>query len=604
CENLKIYAEASAKQSGWHERWNGERPVVWDYKAGAGTSVTPKTEEVKNVEKKEIPSLRKKRAPISGLASFLNKEDFEIENGVLKKYNGKGGDVVIPSEVKEIGDRAFYNCENVTSVVIPHGVTCIGRSLLGGGGVFNGCKNLKSVVIPSSVTNIEYGSFDNCPNLTIYAEITDKPTGWIKDIKWQRYWNYSCPVVWGYKIGNSTNDFEVENTTFKTVLKKYKGKGGDVVIPDGVTDIAENAFANCDKVTSVTFPKTANFLTRAMTSSGVLSSMNIARKVFGVGENAFSGCLGLKSIVIPISVTDIAKNTFKDCPNLTIYAEMQNEPENWVNGVFTGRWNPDNRPVVWGYKAGAGTSVTPKTETQNPDFEIENGVLKKYNGKGGDVVIPSEVKEIGGKVFFDCQSLLSIKIPKSVTTIGEHAFSCCKGLKTINFSNGVENIGEFAFSNCENLETVKFPNSMTSIGCGAFMTCKRLQEVILPNELISMGGSVFMECFALKSIKFPKNMSEIPRQTCTDCYSLKSVILPNKLQSIGKIAFRNCGFLETIVIPKTVTQILGGAFLKCSSLKIYAEIKEKDKPAYNFDTGDCPVVWGYKPLFGGFGVKK
>ena len=33
--------------------------------------------------------------------------DFVIENGVLKKYTGKGGDVVIPEDVKEIGENAF-----------------------------------------------------------------------------------------------------------------------------------------------------------------------------------------------------------------------------------------------------------------------------------------------------------------------------------------------------------------------------------------------------------------------------------------------------------------------------------------------------------------
>lgn len=43
-----------------------------------------------------------------------NKQDFVIENGVLTKYNGPGGEVTIPEGVTEIGLQAFGDCENLT----------------------------------------------------------------------------------------------------------------------------------------------------------------------------------------------------------------------------------------------------------------------------------------------------------------------------------------------------------------------------------------------------------------------------------------------------------------------------------------------------------
>ena len=56
-----------------------------------------------------------------------NEKDLVIENGVLKKYLGKGGAVVIPDSVTSIGDRAFWGCRKLTSITIPDSVTSIGN---------------------------------------------------------------------------------------------------------------------------------------------------------------------------------------------------------------------------------------------------------------------------------------------------------------------------------------------------------------------------------------------------------------------------------------------------------------------------------------------
>lgn len=79
------------------------------------------------------------------------------------------------------------------------------------------------------------------------------------------------------------------------------------------------------------------------------------------------------------------------------------------------------------------------------DFVIENGVLKKYVGPGGDVLIPEGVKSLGNYVFSACKSLRSIAIPDGVTGIGKHAFSGCKSLRSIVIPDGVTDIGDYAF---------------------------------------------------------------------------------------------------------------------------------------------------------------
>lgn len=82
--------------------------------------------------------------------------DFIIENNVLVEYIGDSNIVVIPETVTSIGDRAFSDCKNITSVTIPHGVTSIGFS------AFSNCTSLTKLTIPNSVTSIGGAAFFGC----------------------------------------------------------------------------------------------------------------------------------------------------------------------------------------------------------------------------------------------------------------------------------------------------------------------------------------------------------------------------------------------------------------------------------------------------------
>ena len=76
-------------------------------------------------------------------------QDFVIRDGVLEKYIGDGGDVVIPDTVKSIRGFAFENCTNVTSVTLPSSLEEVGRT------IFTGCENLQKIVFPTSGKMVE-----------------------------------------------------------------------------------------------------------------------------------------------------------------------------------------------------------------------------------------------------------------------------------------------------------------------------------------------------------------------------------------------------------------------------------------------------------------
>ena len=77
-----------------------------------------------------------------------NNSDFVIENGILRACTVRNGDVVIPAGVTAIGERAFEDCRDLTSVTIPENVAKIGSS------VFKGCTTLIRITIPASAAKM------------------------------------------------------------------------------------------------------------------------------------------------------------------------------------------------------------------------------------------------------------------------------------------------------------------------------------------------------------------------------------------------------------------------------------------------------------------
>lgn len=117
------------------------------------------------------------------------------------------------------------------------------------------------------------------------------------------------------------------------------------------------------------------------------------------------------------------------------------------------------------------------------DFVIENGILTKYTGNGGDVVIPDGVTEIGRRAFYECSKLTSVSIPDSVTSIGYSAFAECTSLTSVTIPKSVKSIEEDAFGYCTSLTSITIPNNTIYIGTGifggAFDGCEGLTDLFV-----------------------------------------------------------------------------------------------------------------------------
>ncbi len=196
-----------------------------------------------------------------------------IENKAFHNCNSLTS-ITIPDSVTSIGSFAFDSCSSLTNITIPDSVTSIGSS------AFCDCSSLTSIVIPNSVTSIGSYAFDNCKSLTSIT-IPDSVTS----------------------IGN----------------KAFSGCRSltSITIPDSVTSIGNSAFSECRSLTSITIPDNVTSIGYfAFFNCSSLTNITILDSVTSIGNYAFFNCSSLTSITIPDSVTSIGEAAFSDCTNL------------------------------------------------------------------------------------------------------------------------------------------------------------------------------------------------------------------------------------------------------------------------------------------------
>ena len=297
---------------------------------------------------------------------------------------------VIPEDVYEIADSAFYGCSGLKEVKLRgHNNNYEGGIERIGASAFYGCSGLTNLEIPDTAQVIEPGAFAGCGNLESIkvSELNQNYTdcdGSNVIVEWKYYnWDmdrYECCLHLGCK-----------NT--KAIPEKYK-----------IDTIGWGAFENCAGLTEYVIPNT----------------------VSTVGGNAFYGCTGLISVTLPNSVTWIAGSTFRGCSSL----QEISIPDSVTN---------------LGYELFYGCSSLSKVTLPSDITEIGEHM---FNGCTSltSIRLPGSVKYIEAWAFAGCSALKGIFIPASVEDIDYGVFENCNNLKDVYYKGSSSQWEEVSIS--------------------------------------------------------------------------------------------------------------------------------------------------------------
>ena len=452
-------------------------------------------------------------------------------------------DISIPSSVTNIGHGAFYGCANLTNVSLSARIDKIQEMTFCGTGLtsikipdsvktiefaaFCGCSNLCEIVTPNSVEIIGDQAFVACPSLTrvVLTGVTNICQGafWkcyglrtvslsqnLKNI--DRY-AFALTSLESITIPDSVETIDDEAFFASGIKHLVVGKGvqstGFIRSASGAGSLEFHSASVVNYIASsdIIFHSATNVVVGseicevpagfyehfpALKQSGGngnngeiddpnatvvtvqdgllvsvqgigLTSLDIPKTVTQVADTAFSDCSELREIIIPDSVESIEANAFHNCTNLERLVVGSGVME---AGMPLFSWS-DDEGLHYGSPS-LKELVVASPQFYDAMFRDEYGYFTEaeYPAVTNVVFAGDAFETVGGMGIFP--ALETVTIPESVWRINDLAFQGCVSLKDVAIPDSVEYVGQDAFMGCDSLERIVVGSGVESVGSPLF----------------------------------------------------------------------------------------------------------------------------------------
>lgn len=418
--------------------------------------------------------------------------------------------------VVAIGNYAFANCTNITSVSLPKTLTAIYE------GGFAWCSNLTSVELPEAVTTLGLGAFYQCTKLE--------------------------SVTLGSKV-SSIGDQVFRQTNLKSI-----------VLPESVTTIGNSMFYDCNNLTSVTLGSKVTSIGDWAFTRTKFTSIDLPKTLVSIGDYAFCGS-NLTSLKMPDSVTSIGVECFYNSTYLrsvTLSSQLDSIPRQAFQNTGLRSIDLPESIILIGERA-----FSDCTSLSQVKFSSRIDSIKGYAFCGtamASLELPASLTFIGNSAFRNIGNLKSVTFNPGLVTIDEYAFNN-SSIESVYLPEGLTTLGDYAFMSCPNLSMASLPGTLNSVGAKAFQnTALSTLELRSGDEPIEISNEAFGGANQITTLNLDREYTFVGEDPFA---GITTLMVGNELGSIADNQFDGFKNLANLTLGSSITSIGDNAFKDC-----------------------------------------
>lgn len=349
--------------------------------------------------------------------------------------------VTLPDEISAIGIGCFIDCKNLTSITLPNNLQEISKE------AFAGCENLTSINIPATVHTFGDSCFEDCVNLKDMNIYTGK---------------------------NSEGELNFVPT-----------KTGGFNIPTATKKIGSLAFAKCDEFEIINLSSGYDAVSPTRPAQSNLTS---------VGEGAFSGCIGIKTLIIPF--------------------------------IGSKQGNSNSKEAVLGYLFGSTTIDGTIAAHQQFGSSATSNVLTAAIPSNLSTIVVTGETHINRGAFQGIESLKSLTISSSATSMDRSFLAECPNLETLILPFvGLNRDNQFNPANLFENSELDLPQNSPYYKVGNYNVPKTFISLEITNCPIIKSGLLHNLTY-IQEVIIGKSTTEIESSVFYNNGSLKRLVVP------------------------------------------------------------------------------